>query len=198
MTDRLPDGVEHVRTTEVFDHLHHPAGLRRTHRVADGVWARLVVHSGSLTFVFEAYPTAGEPSYRTWFAALNNTRVTTSIKPDRKRVKRGKRVKVHVSATNRGPATAEDARICARIPKGFAVVNSAGAIVNGQRICWTEPTIAPGARKKKTFVLRVLRSAKGKPRFNSSVDPSNANRATDSSGVEVVSGAPPKPLPPTG
>jgi tellurite resistance-related uncharacterized protein len=53
MTDRLPEGLEHVRTTDVFDHLHHPAGLRRSHRVADGVWARLVVHTGSLTFVFE-------------------------------------------------------------------------------------------------------------------------------------------------
>lgn len=53
MTDRLPDGLEHVRTTDVFDQLHHPAGLRRAHRVADGVWARLLVRSGSLTFVFE-------------------------------------------------------------------------------------------------------------------------------------------------
>jgi tellurite resistance-related uncharacterized protein len=55
MSDRpqLPDGLEHVRTTDVFDEHHHPAGLLRAHRVADGVWARLVVHTGSLTFVFE-------------------------------------------------------------------------------------------------------------------------------------------------
>ncbi|MCX6522385.1 MAG: DUF1971 domain-containing protein [Actinobacteria bacterium] len=51
--DVLPDGLEHVRTTEVFDQDRHPAGLRRAHRVAEGVWARLVVHSGELDFVFE-------------------------------------------------------------------------------------------------------------------------------------------------
>jgi tellurite resistance-related uncharacterized protein len=55
MTDlpELPDDLEHVRTTDVFDEHSHPAGLLRAHRVADGVWGRLVVHTGSLTFVFE-------------------------------------------------------------------------------------------------------------------------------------------------
>lgn len=49
----LPSGLVLVRTTDVLDETHHPAGIRRAHRVADGVWARLVVHTGSLTFVFE-------------------------------------------------------------------------------------------------------------------------------------------------
>lgn len=48
----LPAGLVHVRTTEVFDERHHPAGLRGPHRVADGVWARLVVHTGELGFHF--------------------------------------------------------------------------------------------------------------------------------------------------
>jgi tellurite resistance-related uncharacterized protein len=52
----LPDGLEHVRTTDVFDERRHPAGLLRAHRVADGVWARLVVHSGSLVFTFDDDP----------------------------------------------------------------------------------------------------------------------------------------------
>ena len=56
MTDRLPPGLVYVRTTDVFDHDHHPAGLRRAHRVADGVWARLLVRSGELDFVFEDEP----------------------------------------------------------------------------------------------------------------------------------------------
>ncbi len=30
-----------------------PAGLLASHRVADGVWGRLVVRTGSLTLVFE-------------------------------------------------------------------------------------------------------------------------------------------------
>ncbi len=52
----LPDGLEHVRTTDVFDESTVPAGLLRAHRVADGVWGRLVVHTGSVTFVFDDEP----------------------------------------------------------------------------------------------------------------------------------------------
>lgn len=51
--DRLPDGLEHVRTTDVFANDTVPAGLLRAHRVADGVWARLLVHTGTVGFVFE-------------------------------------------------------------------------------------------------------------------------------------------------
>lgn len=49
----LPADVVLVRTTDVFDQDHHPAGLLRAHRVADGVWGRLVVASGALTFEFD-------------------------------------------------------------------------------------------------------------------------------------------------
>lgn len=56
MTDQLPAGLEYVRTTDTFDHEHHPAGPRRAHRVADDVWARLLVHTGTLAFVFEDEP----------------------------------------------------------------------------------------------------------------------------------------------
>ena len=37
MNAELPVGLEHVRTTDTFDQDHHPAGLRRAHRVADGI-----------------------------------------------------------------------------------------------------------------------------------------------------------------
>lgn len=50
---RLPDGLELARTTDVFDQESVPAGLRRAHRVATGVWGRLVVHEGSIGFRFE-------------------------------------------------------------------------------------------------------------------------------------------------
>ena len=53
---RIPDGLEHVRTTDTFDNDTVPAGLRRAHRVADGVWGRLVVHTGTVTFVFDDEP----------------------------------------------------------------------------------------------------------------------------------------------
>ncbi len=52
----LPEGLELVRTTDVFDNDSVPAGLLRAHRVAEGVWGRLVVHTGSVTFVFEDAP----------------------------------------------------------------------------------------------------------------------------------------------
>jgi tellurite resistance-related uncharacterized protein len=55
----LPDGLELVRTTDVFDNESVPAGLLRAHRVAKGVWGRLVVHTGSVVFVFEDAP--GDP-----------------------------------------------------------------------------------------------------------------------------------------
>ena len=59
MTQQLPAGLEHVRTTPVFDQDSAPAGLLATHRIATGVWGRLVVHSGSLTFRFEDRPEDG-------------------------------------------------------------------------------------------------------------------------------------------
>ena len=56
MNPRLPDGLELVRTTDVFDNATVPAGLLRAHRVADGVWGHLVVHTGVVTFVFDDDP----------------------------------------------------------------------------------------------------------------------------------------------
>lgn len=53
---KLPDGVRLVRTTPDFDEGTVPAGLRSAHRIADGVWGRLVVLSGALEFVVEAEP----------------------------------------------------------------------------------------------------------------------------------------------
>lgn len=54
--DELPVGSELVRTTDTFDNDSVPAGLLRAHRVADGVWGRLVVHTGTVGFVFEDEP----------------------------------------------------------------------------------------------------------------------------------------------
>lgn len=47
-----------VRTTDVFDNDSVPAGLLRNHRIAKGVWGRLVVHDGILDVVFEDEPEA--------------------------------------------------------------------------------------------------------------------------------------------
>ena len=52
----IPDGFQLARTTDVFDNNTVPAGLLRAHRVANGVWGRLVVHTGVVVFVFEDQP----------------------------------------------------------------------------------------------------------------------------------------------
>ena len=46
----LPQDLVVVRTTELWDEQTLPAGLRRVHRLADGVWGRLRVESGALRF----------------------------------------------------------------------------------------------------------------------------------------------------
>jgi tellurite resistance-related uncharacterized protein len=55
-TSDLPPGLTHVRTTDVFDNDSVPPGLLHAHHVADGVWGRLVVHSGAVRFLFEDQP----------------------------------------------------------------------------------------------------------------------------------------------
>lgn len=52
----MPDGLVLVRTTPTFTEETVPAGLRRAHRVAEGVWGRLRVEQGSVRFVFEDPP----------------------------------------------------------------------------------------------------------------------------------------------
>lgn len=56
MDSELPAGLTLQRTTPTFDEQSTPAGLRKAHRVADGVWGRLRVERGSLGFVFEDRP----------------------------------------------------------------------------------------------------------------------------------------------
>jgi hypothetical protein len=52
----LPDGLAAVRTAGPFDAGTLPNGLRRDHRVADGVWGRIRVTSGSAGFVMDTDP----------------------------------------------------------------------------------------------------------------------------------------------
>lgn len=56
MNDQIPDGFELARTTPTFDNDTVPAGLLAAHRVADGVWGRLIVHTGRVGFAFEDHP----------------------------------------------------------------------------------------------------------------------------------------------
>jgi tellurite resistance-related uncharacterized protein len=49
----VPPDVALVRTTPAFDAATVPAGLLGAHRLAPGVWGRLRVSEGSVTFVLE-------------------------------------------------------------------------------------------------------------------------------------------------
>ncbi len=46
----IPDGWKLERRTPVFDESSLPTGLRRRHRVATGVWGRIVVLEGALRY----------------------------------------------------------------------------------------------------------------------------------------------------
>lgn len=46
----LPDDLQVVRATDVWDERTMPAGLRRRHRVAAGSWGRLRVQQGEMRF----------------------------------------------------------------------------------------------------------------------------------------------------
>ena len=46
----LPDHLQVVRATDIWDERTMPAGLRRRHRVAAGTWGRLWVRQGELRF----------------------------------------------------------------------------------------------------------------------------------------------------
>lgn len=49
----IPLGHVLVRTTPQFDEHTVPVGLLASHRIAAGVWGRLVVLSGGVTFAFD-------------------------------------------------------------------------------------------------------------------------------------------------
>jgi tellurite methyltransferase len=52
----LPDDLVVVRTTDRWNERTMPAGLRRGHRVASGMWGRLRVVEGELRFVAQTQP----------------------------------------------------------------------------------------------------------------------------------------------
>ncbi|MDQ3895788.1 MAG: DUF3565 domain-containing protein [Actinomycetota bacterium] len=52
----LPDGLEVVRSTPLWDETSLPAALRRAHRVAPGVWGRLQVRAGRVRFRADTRP----------------------------------------------------------------------------------------------------------------------------------------------
>src|SRR5665213_2262632 len=52
----LPEGMQVVGSSPVWDECSMPSALRRSHRVARGTWGRLTVHEGRLHFTAQAEP----------------------------------------------------------------------------------------------------------------------------------------------
>ena len=49
----FPENIKAYKRTEIFTRQSIPTGLLKDHRVAEGVWAKLVVLEGSLTYVIQ-------------------------------------------------------------------------------------------------------------------------------------------------
>lgn len=163
-------------------------------------WFRPNVSLKTLTFVFQAYPNAGEPSYRAWFAAFPRTKIATTIETSKKKVKPGGKLKLRVKTKNTGGFTGNDVKTCVTIPKGFAVVKAGGTKVTGRKACWTKDTLGPDAETEKHITLRALKSTRGKFSFPSKATSSNAGTDNDSDVTRVVGSKnpQPEPQPPTG
>jgi tellurite methyltransferase len=52
----LPNHLLRIRTSPQWDEHTMPAGLERSHRIAEGTWGRIVVREGSLRFVAHTRP----------------------------------------------------------------------------------------------------------------------------------------------
>lgn len=54
----MPEGLEAYRSIGPFDENSLPAGLLREHRLREGTWARLMVLSGTIEFVWDDHDVA--------------------------------------------------------------------------------------------------------------------------------------------
>jgi hypothetical protein len=158
-------------------------------------WFRPTVKIKTLTVVFQAYPSAGSPSYRTWIAALPRTKIATTVETSKRRIKPGQKVKLRVKTRNTGSFTGNDVKTCVKIPKGFVVVNAGGTKVKGRKACWTRGSLAAGKETSKSIVLRSLKSTRGKFSFPDTATSSDAGTDKSSDVTRVVAPKKPKPDP---
>ena len=158
-------------------------------------WFRPSVSLKTLTFVFQAYPSAGDPSYRAWFAAFPRTKIATTIETSKKRVKPGGKLKLRVKTRNTGSFTGNKVKTCVKIPKGFAVVKTGGTKVNGRKACWTRGSLGPGEETGKHITIRALKSTRGKFSFPDTATSEDAGSDKDSDVTRIVGPKKPQPAP---
>lgn len=162
----------------------------------------------TLTVVFQAYPTAGDPSYRTWFAAFPRTKITTDVKPDKEKIPEGGEVDINVSTGNEGDFDAGDVETCLKIPKRFVVVKKDGTSLDGRNACWTATELKPGGETDKEITVRPTGDTSGDFTFQSTATSPDAGQAGAKANLTVKKKKKkknkpnpkpnPKPQPPTG
>lgn len=149
-------------------------------------WFRPTIPLKTLTFVFEAYSGAGDPSYRAWFAAFPRTTIATSVETSKKKVKGGKTLKLRVKTRNTGSYTGEDVKTCVKIPRGFVVVKTGGTKVSGRKACWTKDSLAAGEETEKHITVGALVTTRGRFSFPGTATSSNAGKDSSSDFTRVV------------
>lgn len=174
-------------------------------------WFQPSVSLKSLTVTFQAYPGAGSPSYRTWFAAFPRTKIETTVKPDREKIPEGGEVDVNVSTGNGGDFDAGDVETCLKIPKRFVVVKKDGTSLDGRNACWTAEELKPGGETDKEITVRPTGDTSGNFTFQSTATSPDAGQADAKANLTVKKkkkkknnkpkprpNPRPKPQPPTG
>jgi uncharacterized repeat protein (TIGR01451 family) len=144
--------------------------------------------AGTLTVTGKASSSTPEAS-----TADNAATVRTATKPgaDLKvtgsvgKLKKGKTGTYSFSVSNRGPATARNVTVTARLPKGLSIksVSGRGCKRSGNGIRCAVSSLAPGKTAKISVRVKVAKKAKGKPAYKVTVssatyDPYRANNST--------------------
>lgn len=96
----------------------------------------------------------------------------------------GDSVTCTITATNNGPAASQNATLSAVFPAMFSDATvTGGAMLSGQNITWTSPSLA--SEDSATITFSATATTSGKARFNAAVlqtspDPDNSNNFTNS------------------
>ena len=120
------------------------------------------------------------------------------VKAETRKITNGEDVKFVVTISNKGPGTAENVRVCMKVPSGFAVVSTDGGKVSKGSICW--PRISKmKSGKKKTYrpVLRAVNARRSVTVSASASGEGNA-KASGKAKLRVRPKPEPAPEPPTG
>ncbi len=95
-------------------------------------------------------------------AAQRAARVTVRKRADRRRVVAGRVVTWTMTVRNTSKAPALGVVACDRIPAQTTLVSAGGGALQGGRVCWGDPYLAPGESFTVRLRTRVLRSTRAR------------------------------------